>query len=559
MGDFFYFCMVKWNYALLILDDMTETPAIIKTVMQHLVNRCSYESVVNYDSSMLWLNYDHGGMMIELECDEITAEKYSFRSVGDFDIGEFCDDVKISRLYITDPVSYLDEAYANHDMGWKMFQMVKFIKSKYPESVTDYYVKDFLMDPYIMEGENLWCSYFIEIADRYKEDEHFISVVIDHLEHVKPVESVYDLKSEYEELKPRYDLRIITTSTKARRLGYFKLMLGLFKDNPIIFEKPYLKKISETAIQHEEALLNHKNTKGIIKQTKTGGGAKPYVEVALGMRLINKVGNGYELGKVSRAYNAIQQNSSNPFEMSMLDKAFFIEAILRHDYLYIYTLLEYAYITHCPSYKNMKKAYQQLLQKNLRQMKEGANRADSIKKYNYQTVEKRIKEWKKPEIYLEHVLMPRLNWLYDLDLLYLHDNLTFELTPEGERLFSAICEWRDYNGIPLVDPSPILDAYYMKLFDKVYDREKERKLDEIAEDYYITKYLEESFVLFKTFAPNRVTFSVFANYAKWKMYEETACVIDVDDIMKGFLKRYSDKYIFKFQKFYNDGYIQRIK
>lgn len=192
-------------------------------------------------------------------------------------------------------------------------------------------------------------------------------------------------------------------------------------------------------------------------------------------------------------------------------------------------------------------------------MKEGANRADSIKKYNFQTVEKRIKEWKKPEIYLEHVLMPRLNWLYDLNLLYLHENLTFELTLEGERLFSAICDWRDNNGIPFVDPAPILDAYYMKLFDIVYDGVNDGKLDETAEDQYLTKYLEESFTLFKTFAPNRVTFSVFANYAKWKMYEETACAIDVNDIMKGFLKRNSDKYIFKFQKFYNDGYIQRIK
>ena len=245
--------------------------------------------------------------------------------------------------------------------------------------------------------------------------------------------------------------------------------------------------------------------------------------------------------------------------MSMLDKAFYIEAILRHDYLYIYTLLEYAYITHSPSYKDMKEAYYQLLQKNLRQMKEGANRADSIKKYNFQTVEKRIKEWKKPEIYLEHVLMPRLNWLYDLNLLYLHENLTFELTLEGERLFSAICDWRDNNGIPFVDPAPILDAYYMKLFDIVYDGVNDGKLDETAEDQYLTRYLEESFTLFKTFAPNRVTFSVFANYAKWKMYEETACAIDVNDIMKGFLKRNSDKYIFKFQKFYNDGYIQRIK
>jgi len=221
-------------------------------------------------------------------------------------------------------------------------------------------------------------------------------------------------------------------------------------------------------------------------------------------------------------------------------------------------LLEYAYTAPYPSYNEMKLLYQQMLLKNLRQMKEDANRADSIKKYNLQTVEKRIKEWKKPEIYLEHVLMPRLNWLFDLDLLVLHENLSFELTKAGEKLFMTICGWRDINGISVVDPAPYLDANFMKLFAIVYSDGKIGKMNEIETDQYISEYLEDSFRLFKTFAPNRVTFSVFTNYAKWKLYKNTTCAIDIDDIVKGFLRRNSDKYIFKFQKFYNDGYIQKV-
>lgn len=538
---------------------MFEVTDIMKEIMQLMVGRCDYESVVNYDCSKLWFSFRYGGIMVEVECDEDTEEKYSFNQIGDFDIEEFCNDVKIGSLYITDPVSIIDEPYTDYNMSWKMFQMVKFIKSLYPASIENYCVSDFLMDPYIMEGENRWYSYFIKIAENYKQNKHFVSDVIDHLESATPDVSTNGSMFEDSEITPKYDLRLVTTSTKVRRLGYFKLILSLFKENSLYLEKPFLKKVSAVATEYEEELLNYKNTKGIIKQTNTGGGAKPYVEVAIGMNLINKVGNGYEQGKVSRAYNAIQQQCSTLFDMGVIDKAFFLESILRYDYLYIYTLLEYAYTAQYPSYKDAKGVYQQMLLKNLRHMKEGANRVDSFKKLNFQTIERRIREWKKPNIYLEHVLMPRLNWLYDLELLVLRDNLSFELTKEGERLFSAICGWRDISDTAITDPSPYLDTCFMKVFEDVYGVYSHKKANETEIDIFLKSYLEESFHLFKTFAPNRVTFSVFANYAKWKLFEETSYSIDVDDIVKGFLKRNEDKYIFKFQKFYNDGYIQKTR
>lgn len=545
-------CPVFNNY-------MSEETDIMKEIIQQIVIRCGNDSVVNYDCSKLWFSFRYGGMMLEVECDEIAEKKYNFKEIGDFDIGDFCNDVKIGSLYITDPVSIHDEPCTDYNMNWKMFQMVKFIKSFYPASIENYYVGDFLMDPYVMEGENLWYSYFIKIADDYKYNKQFVSDIIDHLDNTTPDVSSNGSMLEKLEITPRYDLRLITTNTKVRRLGYFKLMLSLFKDNPLYLEKPFLKRASEVAAEHEEELLNYKNTKGIIKLTNTGGGAKPYVEVAIGMNLITEVGNGYEQGKLSRAYNAMQQQCAPLFDMGVIDKAFFLESILRYDYLYIFTLLEYAYTAQCPSYKDAKGVYQQMLLKNLRHIQEGANNVDSIKKLNFQTIERRIKEWQKPNVYLEHVLMPRLNWLYDLDLLVLRDNLSFELTKEGERLFSAICGWRDVSDTVITNPAPYLDACFMKVFGGVYGMFSQRDISETDIDNYLKSYLEESFHLFKTFAPNRVTFSVFSNYAKWRLFKETDYAIDVDDMVKGFLKRNEDEYIFKFQKFYNDGYIQKTK
>ena len=538
---------------------MSEETDIMKVILELLFRRCGFESVVNYDCSKLWFSFHFGGMMLEIECNNDSEEKYCFKRVGDVDINEFCQDVKVGKLYITAPAPYTEDTTADYDVSWKMFQMVKIIKSINPTAVKDYYVRDFLMDPYIMEGENIWYSYFIEIADDLKRDLQFISAITDLLDNHQTETSFNELIFKGIDITPKYELKHLTTNTKVRRLGYFKGIISLFKDNPILLERPLLKKIGETATEYEDALLHYKNAKGVIKQTKNGSGARPYVEAAQGMNLITKVGNGYELGKVSRAYNAFPCESISPFELDVLDKAFFLETILRYDYLYIFTLLEYAFTAQCPSYRNLKREYQQLLLKNLQLMKEAANRADSIKKYNIQTAERRIGEWKKPEVYLEHVLMPRLNWLFDLDLIVLHDNLSFGLTVEGVRLFSAICGWRDLEGLYVVDSAPYLDAMFMKIFSYTYDSDKFVRLQDTDVDSLLTSYLEESFNLFKTFARNRVTFSVFVNYAKWRLYKDEHVAIDTDDIKNNFLKQNTGKYVFKFQKFYNDGYIQKLK
>lgn len=43
---------------------MSEETNIMKEIFQQLVNRCDYESVVNYDCSKLWFNFRYGGTLI---------------------------------------------------------------------------------------------------------------------------------------------------------------------------------------------------------------------------------------------------------------------------------------------------------------------------------------------------------------------------------------------------------------------------------------------------------------------------------------------------------------
>ena len=91
----------------------------IKDILQLIANKSSYDSVVNYDCSKLWFSFRYGGIMLEVDCDEDKEEKYRFKRIGDFDTEEFCNDVRIGSLYITDPVSIIDEPYTVVFYGYR--------------------------------------------------------------------------------------------------------------------------------------------------------------------------------------------------------------------------------------------------------------------------------------------------------------------------------------------------------------------------------------------------------------------------------------------------------
>ena len=71
------------------------------------------------------------------------------------------------------------------------------------------------------------------------------------------------------------------------------------------------------------------------------------------------------------------------------------------------------------------------------------------------------------------------------------------------------------------------------------------------------KCLENSFEIFKTLAPNRVTASQAANYTKYKLYMDDKIKVGYSFILNKLSEKEQDKFIFKYQEQYQDGYIQK--
>lgn len=172
-------------------------------------------------------------------------------------------------------------------------------------------------------------------------------------------------------------------------------------------------------------------------------------------------------------------------------------------------------------------------------------------------IERRINDWKKPEVYMEHVIMPRLNWLYDMNFIDLKSDLSFQLTEIGNRFLFNLTLWNDIALHRIVSPTAYIDNYFMKMIDFTFNLQKQKYTIE-ADDEFL-KCLENSFLLFKTLAPNRITFSLFANYTKQILFWSHSVMIDLEAIKRAFELKRIPNYIFKYQEHYKDGYIQKNK
>lgn len=241
------------------------------------------------------------------------------------------------------------------------------------------------------------------------------------------------------------NLKILTIQAKVRRLGYMKMILSLFNKSSYYPKTVFNQKIEiEAKNKYNEILLNHINTKGIIDLTKTGNSSKPYIEVMVSLQLLYAQSNKYQLSKYGKIFNVLSEKitnlDDNYFALSSYEKSFFLFFILQNDTLYLWSLLELIYNkNNKATIINIKKTFQESIIKNLESIKKYPNMSDSHK-LKIKSIITRIKSWKKPQVYLEHVIKPRINWLLDLNMLEKDDfkQNNIVLSKKGLRLFNSL-------------------------------------------------------------------------------------------------------------------------
>ena len=363
-----------------------------------------------------------------------------------------------------------------------------------------------------------------------------------------------------EPIKDIKSIPILSTNTKVRRIGYFKVLSIFLIENRKIPATLMNKKFESYCLNYRTLLEKNQYNKGVVSATKTGISAKPYIDTSEDLGLTNRINKMYYSGKSFKVFQTLQSdysNSSNVFELSDFDKIFFLECILRNDYFYFTALLELLFLQGSTTYSNLVKVFQSKLLTRLENYRQTNSYGDRKSLNNIDVILKRIKKWENAKVYLEHIIMPRLNWMLDLGILK-EDNNGYEITEVGSKLFQHLCIWNDINTEEIISPNAFLDRFMIHLFDDCYNQNK--AINPVNKEIILNKVFEninESFDFFKTLAPNRVTASQAINYTKYRLYLEDNIKVGYQYIIGELSKKDQDRFIFKYQEQYQDGYIQK--
>lgn len=375
----------------------------------------------------------------------------------------------------------------------------------------------------------------------------------------------YKLSSDYPQfynecsykLSDSLELKILSINTKVRRLGYLKLLVSFFEKRNLCPISKFQRVFEHYCGSFDHLLDQRSESKGIIVETKTGYSAKPYIELGVSLGIIRKDALSYRLGKIGKTYailkNIIDGNGQNVFDLTDFDVFFFLERLLSTDFWYLSVILKYIFEKRTVLIKDMRSDFKELLLKDIIYLINSASEQNPSKVLPLKIIERRIMSWAKPEVYMEHVVTPRINWLLDLGLLELTTNQCFKLTLYGEQLFYNIQLWNDVRKNRIISPADFINAYFCKIMNIILGR----KNCQLSESSIIEYYLKSGFSLFETLAPNRINFSQFALYLKSLLFFKNNKLLDVTDLINLFENNKLDRYLCKLQSQYNDGYIQK--
>lgn len=362
-------------------------------------------------------------------------------------------------------------------------------------------------------------------------------------------------------LKNTFTPQFLNTNTKVRRLGYLKLFFKFIDEKKKVPQNFINKKFEEFTLQFSSQLSDLSNNKGII-QNLSGKSAEPYISLLKEMELITMVNRVVVPTKWLKTYLVLRDNfndvTSQIFVLDKIDKIFLMETILRKDFFYSIVILEFLFIREKCTTHEIITNFQKLLLQRVESLINQTAYKDVKGFSQLKEIEKRVMAWKKAEVYLEHIVMPRINWYADLDIINLKDN-TITINENGKRLLSELNSWIDINAEYVADSTDFLKKFYPHVYAKSYFESYGVYSNKEIIHGLVDQYINESFVLFKTLAPNRVTSSQAFTFAKYSIYFRNGFSVSENYLARILEETFSNKYIYKFQPRYGDGYIQKIQ
>jgi hypothetical protein len=408
-----------------------------------------------------------------------------------------------------------------------------------------------------------WLSFMVSLNVKEALDSKFLQHLNENYDRIISYSTPLYVSLGDEKISNDSEIRIINSNTKARRLGYIKILAAMLNLKKQISRLKLSRNFEDYSQVFNGQLLAYKNDKGRVKPTKSGISALPYIEISEQFNLIANTHNLSTASKSLKVYNVIKEqneSSTNIFFMDRFDRVFFIENILRYDFLYIIILMEIIYVDNGLSINLIREVFREKVVDRLLKIEGNLNFAQNSKeKKAIQIIRNRIVEWTKPEVYLEHVLLPRINWLYDLELINLNQANHISITQFGSRFFEHLLEWQDVYRQEIGSANEMINMYLVHIVSDTYNNKYTNSIDSEEIDDKIKSYIFDSFNFFKTIAPNRVTSSQAFFFTKYMLYLKDSVLVGETYIKRIMIEKFSSIFVYKYQTQYRDGYIQIIQ
>ncbi|WP_276132316.1 hypothetical protein [Polluticoccus soli] len=361
------------------------------------------------------------------------------------------------------------------------------------------------------------------------------------------------------------DVPILQTNAKTRRLGYLRLLVKEFEISNYFPTDYFAKRIEKDIEKTNADLVSYKalggDDKGIIKNTSRGTSAKPYLELLQHLNIVTVLNRSYVLTKQSKVYSTLLKartdDFTNQFKLELVDKLCLFKFLYSSDSMYINALLSVVAICgQGVTVQTIKQHFKEYLLQELQRLL-GGHLANNTIKRKVLELRKRIDSWEKPEVYLGHIIEPRLNWLLDLGLVSTNTRgryNDYSLTDSGKKLLEVSQGIYEITGANLINVDYTFEHQYISMFCYIYSVSATVKEDV---DDLLESYIDKAFVLFKTEAPNRVTASQAFEYASFSLLLNDNLIVEQISIKDKIAKNVINKYALDWFSSENDGSLSK--
>jgi len=352
-------------------------------------------------------------------------------------------------------------------------------------------------------------------------------------------------------------LRILgSTNTQTRRLGYVVQICKLLADNyaPVTVLQ---KRIEGWAEDNNSALENHVSDKGRLSRSSRSYGSRRYIQLAQDLNLITNV-SGY-LRPTITGHVLLElddeSHEDNPFKLGHGTALLLFYQLLLLDADYLLPTLQLTRFHHRQD--QLLETYRDMLSNRFGIM-ETQVRSLLLRSEVHERLQA-IAQWTKPLKYLEHIVLPRLHWLLDLELL---DWNSFQALREFEPSSSGVYF---LDQVPVTEGHLFIDRMWCQdaLFSVWaqgfgFDYTLWHSLSEDSQALLIEEYVDVGFRLFHTEIHYRISAYQLVLFIILKLLFERKVLAGFEDIKKAlnkFSKSGHIRWSFFWSAIDDDGYL----